>query len=195
MAWRDASISHIKNGIYGEMFVAAMLAQAAVSTDLEDILRTGVSQIPSTSRLYRAVYSVLEGFHAGISEKVCFDHIHRIYDEHSPHDWCHTLSNAMIVASALLYGSGDFGKSICLAVQTGFDTDCNGATVGSVLGMRNGIEQIGCEWTVPVHHQLETSIFGVGTVELSILVDKTLEHIRQAAEANILETKRQKKTE
>lgn len=178
MAWRDASISHIKNGIYGEMFVAAMLAVAAETNNIKDIILGGLAEIPHTSRLYKEIISVLHGFEDGVSQSECFKVIHKKYDEHSAHDWCHTISNAMIVAASLLYGQGDYGKSICIAVEAGFDTDCNGATVGSVLGMANGIESIPDCWTKPINDTLHTSIFGVNTVKISDRVKLTLEHIK-----------------
>ena len=102
------------------------------------------------------------------------------WDEHSEHDWCHTISNAMIVIASLLYGQGDFGKSICMAVEAGFDTDCNGATVGSVLGMANGIRSISEYWQKPINDTLHTSIFGVGTVRITECVRLTMEHISKS---------------
>jgi len=179
MAWRDASISHVKNGIYGEMLVAAMLAVAASTSDIKTIVRGGLSQIPSTSRLYEALTRVMEDYERGVSQRECFDAIHRKYDEHSEHDWCHTISNAMIVVASLLYGGGDYGKSICMAVETGFDTDCNGATVGSILGMANGIQSIPEYWTSPIKDCLYTSIFGFQTVKISERVQLTLEQIEE----------------
>ena len=177
MAWRDASISHVKNGIYGEMFVSAMIAVAAVTDNIEDIIKGGLAQIPHTSRLYEEITSVLEDYKKGVSQKQAFETIHKKYDEYTGHGWCHTISNAMIVAAALLYGKGDYGKSICMAVETGFDTDCNGATVGSVLGMANGIDSIPEYWKKPINDTLHTSIFGVGTVKISDMAKKTLKHI------------------
>lgn len=177
MAWRDACISHTKNGIYGEMMIAAMLAQAAVEKDISVIIRAGLSQIPASSRLYQAVEKTLLAWGQGESCQACFAGIHRDYDEHNAHDWCHTISNARIVTAALLYGQGAYGKSICLAVQTGFDTDCNGATVGSILGMRGGAGCIEPEWIAPLHGQLDTSIFGVGRVKIADLAAKTMEHL------------------
>lgn len=178
MAFRDASISHIKNGIYGEMFVAAMIAVAACTDDIGEIIRGGLSQIPYTSRLYEAIDGILTDFDSGVSAKECFEKIHRIYNEYDSHGWCHTISNAMIVVAALLYGNGDFGKSVCMAVETGFDTDCNGATVGSVLGMANGIDSIEDVWKKTVNDTLHTSVFGVGTVKISDRVKQTLKHIK-----------------
>ena len=178
MAWRDASISHVKNGIYGEMFAAAMISVAAVTADAEDIIMGGLSQIPYTSRLYEEILSVLNGFKNGISQKEIFNTIHRKYDECTGHGWCHTIPNAMIVAASLLYGNGDYGKSICMAVETGFDTDCNGATVGSILGMANGIESIPEYWTKPINDTLNTSIFRVGTVKISDRAELTMKHIK-----------------
>ncbi|MBQ8768377.1 MAG: ADP-ribosylglycohydrolase family protein [Oscillospiraceae bacterium] len=177
MAWRDACISHVKNGIYGEMFVAAMLSVAAVNSNIRDIILGGLAQIPHTSRLYEAVRSVLSGFENGVSADACFASIHQKYDEHTSHGWCHTIPNAMIVAAALLYGGGDYAKSICMAVQTAFDTDCNAATVGSILGMVYGSNLIPEYWTKPLNNTLHTSIFRVGTVMITDRVKMTLKHI------------------
>ena len=106
-----------------------------------------------------------------------YKYIHSAYDEHTSHGWCHTISNAMIVAAALLYGGGDFGRSICTAVGMAFDTDCNGATVGSVLGMRGGIDSIDDYWKKPINGKIHTSIFGVDTVDIEKAAEKTFEHI------------------
>lgn len=177
MAWRDASISHTKNGIYGEMFVAAMLAVASQTNDIKEIILGGLAEIPHTSRLHQEIMSVVNDFENGVSQKDCFNTIHQKYDEYDYHGWCHTISNAMVVVASLLYGGGDYAKSICMSVETGFDTDCNGATVGSVLGMANGLETIPEYWAKPINDKLHTSIFGVGTVKISDRVKLTMEHI------------------
>lgn len=177
MAFRDASISHVKNGIYGAMFVAAMLACAAVTHDIKDIIRGGLAQIPYTSRLYEAIDGMLSDYDNGVTEAEFFKSLHARFNEIYGHYWCHTISNAMIVAAALLYGKGDYGRTICIAVENGFDTDCNAATAGSILGMRDGIDAIDEVWQAPIHDTLHTTLYTVGTVKISDRVKKTMEHI------------------
>lgn len=176
MAYRDASLSHVKNGIYGEMLVSAMLSIAAVNDNIEDIILGGLAEIPHTSRLYEAVMKIYAEYKNGASYEDAFRFIHSSYDEHTDHGWCHMISNAMIVTAALLYGEGDFGKSICMAVGMAFDTDCNGATVGSILGMRGGIDCISEYWKEPVNGKIHTSVFGVDTVNIEDAVNKTILH-------------------
>ena len=178
MAYTDARISHVKNGIYGEMLASAMIACAAVTESIDDIILGGLAQIPSTSRLFEEVMRIFDGYKSGVTLDECREYINSRYDQYTDHGWCHTISNAMIVVAALLYGEGDFGRSICIAVESAFDTDCNGATVGSVLGMRGGIDCIDEYWRKPVNGRIHTSIFGVGTVDIEKAVDKTLEHIK-----------------
>ena len=178
LAFRDASISHTKNGIYGEMWVAAMLATAAGTADIKAIIAGGLSQIPASSRLHEALTGVVRDYENGVTAEAFAARLCEIYDDKKLHHWCHTISNAMIVTAALLYGEGDYSKSICFAVQCGFDTDCNGATVGSVLGMRGGIDCIDAVWQKPLHDTLHTPLFGVGTVKISDVVAKTLLHIK-----------------
>ena len=177
MAHRDASISHVKNGIYGEMLIAAMIAGAAATDSIDEIINIGLSEIPHTSRLYKRITRQLDRYKSGVSENECFKDIFETYNDRDAHDWCHTISNAEIVTASLLYGGGDYGRSICMAVQSGFDTDCNGATVGSIIGMAKGSAVVGEEWIAPVGDTLHTSIFGYERVSIRDCAKKTLEHI------------------
>jgi len=179
MAWRDASISHIKNGIYGEMFASAMIACAAVTDDIEDIILGGLSYVPVTSRLYQKIKEVLSDYHNGVGFYEAIEKLKTEYDPTNSHGWTHTIPNAAIVVLALLHGKGDFGASICRAVEVGYDTDCNGATVGSIVGIRGGFACIDEAWTKPVGGKLDTSIFGVGVLDIDKAVEKTLKHIAE----------------
>ena len=71
----------------------------------------------------------------------------------------------------------DLGKSVCMAVQAAFDTDCNGATVGSIVGMMNGYNALDPVWVDPIKDTLHTSISGVGTVKVSDCAKKTMKHL------------------
>lgn len=178
MGFRDASISHIKNGIYGEMWACAMIACAYSTSNIEDIIRGGLAQIPKSSRLYEAIDEVINDYNAGLSKEDAFKKLYAKYDDHFFHHWCHTISNAIVVAISLLYGKGDFGTSICTAVQAGFDTDCNGATVGSIVGIINGYTGIPQEWLAPLNNTLETTIIGFNKVKITDMATRTLEHTK-----------------
>ncbi len=55
-----------------------------------------------------------------------------------------------------LYGE-DFGDTLCKTVNCGYDTDCTGATIGSVLGIlatRQGLPQ---RWTEPLGEGISTN--------------------------------------
>ena len=177
LAWRDASISHIKNGIYGEMLISAMLTYAKENENILDVIYAGLSQIPQNSRLYKQSMELIDSYKNGESKERVFEKINEKYDYKFNHDWCHTISNALIVIASLLYGEGKFGRSICMAVEAGFDTDCNGATVGSIIGMMFGFDNIEKEWIEPINEMLETQILGHDLVKIDNLVNKTLEHI------------------
>ncbi|MBQ8577598.1 MAG: ADP-ribosylglycohydrolase family protein [Clostridia bacterium] len=174
MAYRDAAISHIKNGIYGEMFCTAMVAAAAATDDIMTIIEAGLDEIPAKCRLREDVERVLAWHRDGLGREAIIDKIHETYNENTSHGWCHTNSNAMIVTMALLVGEGDFGKSVCAAVQAAFDTDCNGATVGSIIGMRNGIAGIPEYWSAPFGGRLLTSIQDNNNVSVEDLAAETI---------------------
>lgn len=176
-AWRDASISHTKNGIYGEMFVAAMLAAAAATDDVYEIIQRGLNEIPEKSRMTEYINLVLSWKRQGLSADEAFCKFHNTFNEKSGHDWCHAISNAMVVCLGLLYGELDLEKSICLAVAAGFDTDCNGATVGSIVGMILGAKGLPGKWIAPLNDELQSGVDGFGIVKISEMAERTMKFV------------------
>jgi len=181
-AWRDASISHVKNGIYGEMWAAAMISAAFVSNNILTIIRAGLDQIPANCRLSHAVEDVLEWHEIEVDYDTTVYRIHEMWNEDRAHDWCHTISNAMIVTAGLLYGGGDYETTLCRAVQPCFDTDCNGATTGSILGIIHGRKALPGKWVDVINDTLHTGVAGYNTVKLADIARESLHVIETVAD-------------
>lgn len=171
LAFKDASLSHTKNGIYGEMMMAAMIAAAAVTDDIERIIEVGLSEIPAGSRLAKAIRDTVKRAKSdGDWEKTA----DWIAAELGHYQGCHTITNAAIVVLGLVAGEKDFGKTIGISVMAGFDTDCNGATAGSILGMALGAEAIPPKWTLPFNDTIHSAINEVSQAKISDMARRTL---------------------
>jgi len=172
LAYRDAIISHTKNGIYGEMFVAAMIAASFTLTEIRDIIQVGLSFIPAKSRLSEAIRFTLSLYDAGgHSFESAMD---KISERYGRYHWVHTINNAALVTAALLFGKGDFERSICYAVMGGWDTDCNGATVGSIVGVLLGAAALPQKWIAPLNNRIRTSLQGFDNSSFDQLARRTL---------------------
>lgn len=179
LAFRDACVSHVKNGIYGEMFVAAMLAAAAATDDIEAIIRCGQSEIPAESRLSETIDDVLAWSRELDDWEECWERIQAKFGHYHP---VHTINNAALVLLGLLYGRDDFGRVVGIAVQGGWDTDCNGATAGSIAGLRMGAKRLPEQWVGPLNDRLESIIVGFADNRISDLAERTLAVARQMTE-------------
>jgi ADP-ribosylglycohydrolase len=171
LAFRDARLSHTKNGIYGEMFVAAMLAATFVTEDIRAMIGIGLSEIPAQSRLASAIRQVLAWSRQYETWELARDrveqelgHIHRV----------HTITNMALVLLGLLYGDGDLGKSISIAVMGGWDTDSTAATVGSIIGAIRGARSLPDKWVAPLGDRLRSIVAGFDHSSLRDLAHRTL---------------------
>lgn len=167
-AWRDAALSHVKNGIYGEMLCAAMIAAAAVLDDPLGIVQAGLNEIPQKSRLTDAIRRTIEfcrslNFSAARFE----DGIRWVWQNFGHYDPVHTINNAAAVVMALLLGGRDYEKVITTAVMCGLDPDCNGATAGCICGTMLGAKQLPKKWTAPLNDTLFSEIPGFHPIALS----------------------------
>jgi ADP-ribosylglycohydrolase len=170
LAYKDASLSHVKNGIYGEMFVSAMISAAFTTSNIEEIIDVGLSEIPSRSRLAEAVKNVVAWSKENVDWRDTWQKINTRYGHYHG---VHTINNAALVLLGLLYGESDYGKSIAISVMGGWDTDCNGATTGSILGVMLGAEKLPEKWVGPLNNIVESYVVGYNNSQISDLAERT----------------------
>ena len=168
-AYRDASVSHIRAGVYGAMWVAAMSSAALTASTVEEVLDAGESVVPPVSRFANAIMDGRDLATRGDSWEGVVD---EIYARYGKRHWVHVLPNAALVAAALAFHGGDFAASICGVVSAGCDTDSNGATVGAITAALAGT--VADQWSAPLRDTLRTSIPGSDKVTFTELAERTL---------------------
>lgn len=170
LAYTDAYFSHVKNGIYGAMFFAALIAAAVSETEINRAIDRALCEIPSASRFYEAMIKSLEiADNASGAEEL----IRNIITEFKRYNVVHTINNAALCLAAIRYSKGDFNTALSISVMGGMDTDCNGATVGSVMGAFVGINGIPDKWKTPLNDTLYSGLLDYHPIAISEIAKQT----------------------
>src|SRR5262249_11110801 len=148
MAWPDARVSPPATGVYAAWFMAAAPAASLGASSARECADAGLSVIPPRSRVAEAVRAARDL--RGDWEAVV-DELYARYGGYHP---VHAINNTALVAAAL-YAFDDFSPAICGVVQSGWDTDTNGAAIGSIFGALRPIEK---RWSDPLHRRFASSL-------------------------------------
>ena len=143
----DASLDHGVEGIAGEVFFAVLQSLVAGGASLQEALGFAWRYLPSHCETSRAIALILKIYEAGVDE---WKRWRQLLAQYGNDKFTHAPLNVALTIWALCYGEGNFEKSILLAVNGGYDTDCTAATVGATLGLMLGEKGIPSRWIEPI---------------------------------------------
>jgi hypothetical protein len=164
-------VGHIMNsgdGFYGGAFVAGLYSAAFIYNKPAEILDAALQAIPKESQFYKCIDDVRK-WHKQYPDDWtrCWFELHKKWNKDVGCPKGVFLSfnidakiNSAYVALALLYGGGDFEKSISIAVRCGQDSDCNPSTICGVLGVMCGYSNIPQFWLNPLKEIEELNFDG-----------------------------------
>jgi ADP-ribosylglycohydrolase len=165
LARQDAMLSHRNDGIEGAAFIAALGALVPAAGSIPGAIESAIKEIPENSGAFEAVK-------LGISIAGKDDAALLLHDKYKAYPAVHVLNNLALVVWAILTYEDDFSAAIGETVAAGLDTDCNGATVGGILGLAG--KPIPEYWTKPWKNKVAVDLAGVGELDLNELVDRTV---------------------
>ncbi len=140
----DGCVDHgLDEGTYAEIFTTSMESFAFHETDIRKIIEMSLEKIPADSRIAKSVRTVIEYYDKGIDWK---ETRNKLVEDSADIGWFQAPANIGFTILGLLYGEGDFKKSMLYAINCGDDTDCTAATIGAFLGLLNGMKGIPQDW-------------------------------------------------
>lgn len=156
-ASRAASVSHDFNGVYGAAFIAACIAAAYNTSDVDEIIEAGLSQIPGDCTYAKVVKAVQEFHRSNPGDfRACLKYLQDQWGYDKYRGVCHIIPNAGVCILSMLYGR-DFNRSVEIATMCGWDTDCNAGNTGTIMGVACGIEGIAAHYREPVNDSVVLS--------------------------------------
>ncbi len=154
LAWRDASFTHRRTGIYGTMFTAAAIAAAFVVKDPLEIFRIAAMYVPRRSRFHEVVVDSI-----AMVEKAgdWLEGYRLVHDKYQEYGHCLIYQEIGTMINTLRFAE-DIGDGICKQVSQGNDTDSFGCTCGSILGAFFGPGKLDPRWLAPFNDTIHTSL-------------------------------------
>jgi ADP-ribosylglycohydrolase len=142
LARRAARVSHDGEAVDAAVAVAVMVSLAFVEKDMEKLLDAGARCLKKGGILefvYRDVRSWSR--EDGDWEKT-FGRIKSAYGYDKYGGGCHVVPNHAVMVMAWCYAPDDFYRSQVIVNSAGWDTDCNAANVGCLMGVKLGLSAI-----------------------------------------------------
>lgn len=169
MAYRDAYLSHRRNGLYGEMFWAAAISAAFAVKDPVEALKIGLTEIPKECELARAIRWALK-----LAPRIRnYKHARQAVDKRFPDmSIVNTINNACLTVWGITIGGRDLTKVLGEIVAMGLDNDCTAATAGSIVGAVVGKRGIPRRWYRRFNNTVESYLKGKRRFSISGLVDR-----------------------
>jgi ADP-ribosylglycohydrolase len=167
LAFRDAVISHYREGLEGAVYAAALISLAFAHPGAGDLLRQALAYVPSGGRFAETVERTMDlcyrrGEWSGVMEE--------LGPELDRYHWIHTLPNIAAVVVGLMLGEGEFERALLTTLRCGYDTDCSAGQTGALMGCLLGTRGIPDAWREPIGPALQSYVDGFEEIAFDDLV-------------------------
>lgn len=171
LAWKDGRISHINNGIIGEVFNAILVSLAFVEDDVRTVLDKSYNLLPKKSEYF----SVINFAYNACKLSKDWEEAWRLCEkEYERYNWIHTYPNAAAEVVALYFAGNDFDECMHIISMCGQDVDCNAGQIGTIYGVMQGYKGIDEKWMEPFNDEFVSLYRGFENTTISHIADYTI---------------------